>query len=69
MPVQGGIVVEKVVTLNITRTKAASSANQSSDLRQKMKKPTEYQIAEVITMKMVSRVANPLTERPMAESV
>src|SRR5579859_8055293 len=33
-----------------------------------MKKPAPYQIAEVITLKMVFRTANPLRERPTAES-
>src|SRR6202165_4946960 len=63
----GVLLFEKVVTLNIPRKKAACSANQSSDRRQKMKKPTPYQMAEVITLKMVSRAASPLTERPMVE--
>jgi len=56
------------VILNITRKKAASSANQSSDLRQKMRKPTAHQIAVMIAREMVSRAAYPLTEKPLVES-
>src|SRR6266513_1649807 len=38
---------------------AASSANQSSDLRQKIRKPTPYQTAAVITEKMMLATQNP----------
>jgi hypothetical protein len=41
--------------LDITRKKAASSASQSSDLRQKMKKPTAHQIVATIMKKMVNK--------------
>src|SRR5947207_3062756 len=51
--------------LNTTREKAASNANQSSDLRQKMRKPTPYQIASMITKKMVSRAGYPLAAKPL----
>src|SRR5437660_755990 len=52
------------VVPDITRKKAASSASQSSDLRQKMRKLTAHQIAAVIAKKMVSRAAYSLTEKP-----
>src|SRR5260370_24525611 len=65
---EGTLLFDREVTLNITRTKAASSANQSSDLRQKMMKPTPYQIAAVITLRMVSRAAYPLADRPRVKS-
>src|SRR6266568_3725888 len=57
------------VVEDITRKKAASSASQSSDLRQKMMKPTAHQIAAMITEKMVNKAAYPLADKPVVESV
>src|SRR5258706_13827646 len=54
--------------LNSTRNKAASSANQSSDLRQNRRKPTAYQITSMSTKKTVSTPAYVLAEKPLAVS-
>ena len=48
----------------ITRKNAANNANQSSDLRQKMKKPTAHQTAVQSAQKKVNRAAYTLTELP-----
>src|SRR5438034_5046201 len=48
-----------------TSEKAASSASQSSDLRQNRRKPTPYQIASTITKKMVSKAAYPRAGNPL----
>jgi hypothetical protein len=50
--------------MNITRKKAGNKANQSSDLRQKMRKPIPLHTNMITTKKIVRKAAYSLAEKP-----